>query len=68
MTNHCHLIVQQTPGRVTLRATGMDLDTVRQLAGAGVVLTALDLAESLDARERRAGLGALDQALEEQRG
>jgi len=63
-----HGLERDDAGRVTLRATGMDLDTVRQLAGAGVVLTALDLAESLDARERRAGLGALDQALEEQRG
>lgn len=34
----------------------------------GVVLTALDLAESLNVRERRAGLNALDAALEAFRG
>lgn len=58
-----HGLIRDDEGRVTLRATGMDLDTVRDLAQRGVVLAALDLAESLDVRERRAGLEALDNAL-----
>jgi len=41
------------------------LDLVRDLAGRRAVLAALDLAESLNVRERRAGLLALDQALED---
>lgn len=63
-----HGLIPDDEGRVTLRATTMDLDVVRNLAGRGVVLAALDLAESLDVRERRAGLDALDQALEDFRG
>lgn len=58
-----HGLVRDDEGRVTLRATTMSLDLVRDLSSRGVVLTALDLAESLDVRERRAGLDALDQAL-----
>lgn len=60
-----HGLIRDDEGRVTLRATTMDLDVVRDLAGRGEVLAALDLAESLDVRERRAGLVALDRALED---
>ncbi|MGC3954831.1 MAG: hypothetical protein QM804_11415 [Propionicimonas sp.] len=63
-----HGLVHDQEGRVTLRATAMDLDVVRDLANQGVVLAALDLAESLDVRESRAGRAALDQALERFRG
>lgn len=55
-------------GRIVLRATGFPIPTVRELADIGVVLAALDLAESLDVRERRAGLDALTDALEQLRG
>ena len=58
-----HGLIRDDAGSVTLRATSMDLDVVRNLAGAGDVLAALDLAESLDVRERRAGTKALDRAL-----
>jgi len=50
-------------GVVTIRATTLDVDLVRVLAGRPV-LAALDLAASLDPRERAAGLGALRAALE----
>lgn len=63
-----HGLTRDDEGRVTLRGTTMDLDLVRDLMGCGVVLAALDLAESLDVRERRAGLDALDQALDAFRG
>jgi hypothetical protein len=63
-----HGLIRDDAGRVTLRATTMGLDVVRALAERGIVLAALDLAASLDIRERRAGLGALDGALEEFRG
>ncbi|GAA4724404.1 hypothetical protein GCM10023216_12990 [Isoptericola chiayiensis] len=55
-------------GDVVLRATTMDLGVVRELAEGDVVLAALDLAESLDVRERRAGQQALGRALERFRG
>ena len=58
-----HGLIRDDEGRVTLRATIMDLDVVRDLAARSVVLTALDLAESLDVRERRAGMDALARAL-----
>ncbi|WP_183546068.1 hypothetical protein [Nocardioides albus] len=54
-------------GHVTLRATTMDLDQVRDLSERGVVLAAMDLADSLDVRERRAGLDAIERALEDLR-
>jgi hypothetical protein len=63
-----HGLIRDYEGRVTLRATTMDLEVVRDLADRGVVLAALDLAESFDVREQRAGLDALDRALEEFRG
>jgi len=63
-----HGLIRDDQGRVTLRATTMDLDVVRDLAKRSAVLAALDLAESLEIRERRAGLDALDRALEAFRG
>jgi hypothetical protein len=58
-----HGLIHDEEGWVTLRGTSMDLDLVRDMANRSVVLTALDLAESLDVRERRAGMDALDRAL-----
>jgi hypothetical protein len=58
-----HGLGRDDNGRFTLRATTLDLDVVAELAGAGTVLAALDLAESLDARERQVGLDALDDSL-----
>jgi hypothetical protein len=55
-------LIRDDNGLVTLRATSFDLLTVRRLAG-GVVLAALDHAESLDSRERRAGIEALTSVL-----
>ncbi|UUZ58705.1 hypothetical protein [Nocardioides sp. B-3] len=63
-----HGLIRDDEGRVTLRATTMGLDVVRDLAKRSVVLAAIDLAESLEVRERRAGVDALDRALEEFRG
>lgn len=63
-----HGLIRDDEGRVTLRATTMDLDVVRDLAKRSSVLTAIDLAESLEVRERRAGLDGLDRALEAFRG
>lgn len=63
-----HGLIRDDTGSVTLRATSMDLDVVRDVVSAGDVLAALDLAESLDVRERRAGVDALDRALGEFRG
>jgi len=64
-----HGLVRDDAGSVTLRATAMDLDVVRDFPGGDDVLAALDLAESLDVRrERRAGLDANDRALGEFRG
>lgn len=57
-------LVRDEEGRVTLRATSMDLTVVRDLVETGMVVAALDLAESLDSRARRAGIAALDRALE----
>jgi excisionase family DNA binding protein len=59
-----HGLVRDDAGPFTLRATGMPLDVVAEVAHAGPVLAALDLAESLDVRERRAGVEALTRALE----
>lgn len=63
-----HGLIRDDEGRVTLRATSMDLEVIRGLVQRSVVFAALDLAESLDVRERRAGLDALDRALESFRG
>lgn len=54
-------------GQLTLRATSFDIDVVRSLATDGHIVGALDLAESTDPRERRAGLDALTAALTELR-
>lgn len=63
-----HGLIGDDQGRVTLRATAMDLDVVRDLSKRSIVLAAVDLAESLDVRERRAGLDHLDRALDDFRG
>ncbi|KRC48891.1 MULTISPECIES: hypothetical protein [unclassified Nocardioides] len=59
-----HSLIRDDTGIVTLRATSMDLDVLRELVSASDVLAALDLAESLDVRERRAGVDALGRALD----
>jgi hypothetical protein len=59
-----HGLVHDDAGPFTLRATGMPLGIVAELAHAGPVLAALDLAESLDIRERRVGIETLTSALE----
>ena len=51
-------------GMFVLRTTTFDLDIVARLASEGTVLAALDLAGSLDVRERRAGLDGLTNVLE----
>src|SRR5262249_7609553 len=58
-----HGLTPDDNGRFTLRSTRMDITVVAELAGTGPVLAALDLAESLDVRERRVGLDALSDAL-----
>jgi hypothetical protein len=63
-----HGLVRDDAGRFTVRATSMDLTVIADLAQSSTVLAALDLAESLDVRERRAGLDAIDRALESFRG
>lgn len=67
-TIRTHGLMPDDDGAVTLRATTMDLSVVEHLARRSVVLAALDLAESLDVRERRVGLDALDRALDDFRG
>ncbi len=57
-----HGLIRDDSGIYTLRATTMDLAVVKELAQ-GTVLAALDLAESLDVRERRVGLAGLDDSL-----
>ncbi|AIY17861.2 hypothetical protein [Pimelobacter simplex] len=63
-----HGLMRDDTGSVTLRGTSMDLDVVRDLVSTGDVLAALDLAESMDVRERRAGTDVVDRALGEFRG
>ena len=62
-----HGLTRDETGQFTLRVTAMDLAVIETLAQ-GTVLAALDLAESLDVRERRVGLDALDDALARFRG
>lgn len=62
-----HGLVRDDGGNYTLRAATMELAVVKELAQ-NIVLAALDLAESLDVRERRVGLDALDVALARFRG
>jgi hypothetical protein len=59
-----HALALDDNGRVTLRATTFNLDTIRELATMSTALAALDLAESLDARERQTGFDALTTALD----
>ncbi|CAM3636179.1 hypothetical protein [Isoptericola cucumis] len=61
-------LVPDDEGQFTIRATTFPIGTVRELAQSGVVLAGLDLAESLDTRERRVGLDALSEALGRHRG
>jgi hypothetical protein len=58
-----HALIEDTGGQYTMRATDMDLATVRTLAETAPTLAALDLAESLDVRERQTGLDFLDDKL-----
>lgn len=58
-----HGLMHDDTGRFTLRATSMDLAVVRDLAETGVILAALDMAGSLDSRERAVGHATLDRAL-----
>jgi hypothetical protein len=58
-----HGLIRDDSGRFMLRATSMDLAVVHDLAENGVMLAALDLAGSLDLRERAMGSAALDRAL-----
>jgi hypothetical protein len=58
-----HGLRRDEAGRFTLRATGVDLAVVADLAERSLVLAALDLAESLDVRESRVGRDVLDRAL-----
>jgi hypothetical protein len=60
-----HALIDDADGQYTLRATEMDLATVRALAENAPVLGALDLAESLDIRERQTGLNFLDYKLKQ---
>lgn len=60
------LIKDLARGQVTLRATSMDVAVVRDVARRGV-LAALDLATSLDPREHRAGITALQVYLDRYR-
>ncbi|OIN82357.1 hypothetical protein BMG05_02745 [Mycobacterium malmoense] len=59
-----HALIEDVDGQYTLRATEMDLATVRALADDAPVLSALDLAESLDIRESQTGLNFLDHRLQ----
>lgn len=61
-------LVRDDDGAIALRATTMDLESVREITDRGLVLAALDHAESLDVRERRAGLDELQRALVKLRG
>ncbi|MGH3969035.1 MAG: hypothetical protein ACRDTV_13225, partial [Mycobacterium sp.] len=60
-----HALIEDAGGHYTLRATTMDLATVRALAEKAPTLAALDLAESLDIRERQTGLNFLDDRLKQ---
>jgi hypothetical protein len=63
-----HALTRDDNGRFTLRATTFNLDTIRELATMSTALAGLDLAESLDARERQTGFDALTKALDRLRG
>ena len=57
-------LVCDDAGAVILRATTIDLTIVRSLADQALVVAGLDAAVSADAREQRAGIDALTDALE----
>lgn len=61
-------LVLDSRGMFTLRVTTMAMAVVRELVENGEVVAALDLAESLDVRERSAGTKALGGALKAFRG
>lgn len=63
-----HALALDASGTFTLRATTMAIDVVAELVIDGDVVAAMDLAESLDVRERNAGMKALQDALESLRG
>ena len=63
-----HALIEEADGAYTLRATAMDLAIVRALSANTPVLAALDLAESLDIRERQIGLCFLDDRLNQLNG
>ncbi len=50
-------------GQITLRVTTFDIHIVDQLAKAGPALAALDLADSMDSRERATGIDLLDRTI-----
>jgi hypothetical protein len=58
-----HALTEDPGGQYTVRATEMDLATVRVLAETAPTFAALDLAASLDIRERQTGLDFLDDRL-----
>lgn len=61
-------LVLDSSGTFTLRVTSIAMDAVRELVANGDVVAALDLAESLEVRERTAGTKGLERALEAFRG
>jgi hypothetical protein len=63
-----HGLVEDAGGSFALRATTMDMEVVAAVARAGDALAALDLAESLDVRERSAGVRAIEESLAAFRG
>lgn len=63
-----HALTRDDNGRFTLRATAFNLDAIRELAATSTALAGLDLAESLDVRERQTGLDTLTEALDRLRG
>jgi hypothetical protein len=63
-----HALVLDAAGSFTLRSTSMDIELVAQLITETDVVAGLDLAESLEVRERSAGKKALEAALEALRG
>lgn len=63
-----HGLVADGAGSFTLRVTTMDMEVVANFVRTADAVAALDLAESLDVRERGAGVRALEELLEAFRG
>lgn len=61
-------LIRDEDGRVTLRSTNFSLELIRELANNADVVASLDAAESLEPRERSAGLATLARALDHFRG